>query len=164
MVLGVKHGPHFSCLPFLTLVSCFFSQIAEHIRIFFLPLHPKIWLRMDRRSTPQECSRPQLMLATPSLASPMAYQLMVRLTQMIASSCWRESVNNVRVLEIVLTQSLENAQLIFFFFMKFRKSTLLMFPEFLLYTKTNRDAELLFSACILSCSAVEENLLMKLFR
>lgn len=87
MVLGVKHGPHFSCLPFLTLVSCFFSQIAEHIRIFFLPLHPKIWLRMDRRSTPQECSRPQLMLATPSLASPMAYQLMVRLTQMIASSC-----------------------------------------------------------------------------
>lgn len=54
------------------------------------------------------------MLATPSLASPMAYQLMVRLTQMIASSCWRESVNNVRVLEIVLTQSLENAQLIFF--------------------------------------------------
>lgn len=74
------------CVSFLTFVFCFFSQIAEHIHIFFLPLHPKIWLRMGRRSTPQECSRPQLMLATPSLASRMASQLMVR-TQIIASSC-----------------------------------------------------------------------------
>lgn len=64
---------------FLTRVFfCFFSQIAEHIHIFFLPLHPKIWLRMGRRSTPQECSRPQPMLATPSLASLMASPHMVR--------------------------------------------------------------------------------------
>lgn len=33
---------------------------------------------MGRRSTPQECSRPQHMLATLSLASPMASLLMVR--------------------------------------------------------------------------------------
>lgn len=66
----------FSLSDFLPFVSL--PKIAERIHIFFPPLHPKIWLRMGRRSTPQECSRPQLMLATPSLASPTASQLMVR--------------------------------------------------------------------------------------
>lgn len=64
--------------PSPTFIFCFFSQIAEHIHIFFPPLHPKIWLHMGRRSTPQACSKPQPMLATPSLVSLMASQHMVR--------------------------------------------------------------------------------------
>lgn len=82
---GLKSRSLSPLLPsFPTFIFCFFSQIAEHIRIFSLPLHPKIWLRMGRRSTPQECNRPQPMLATLSPDSLMASQRMVRVPHQTA--------------------------------------------------------------------------------